>query len=67
METSTTGTIAGKLNGVMPKTTPRGENSLHESTSELIFLLYSPLITSPIPQAYSIFSIPLRTSPKASS
>ena len=61
------GTIAGKLNGVIPKIIPNGENSLQESISVLIFLLYSPFITSPIPHAYSTFSMPLLTSPKASS
>ena len=61
------GIIAGKLNGVIPKTTPTGENSLHESIDELIFLLYSPLSISPTPHAYSTFSIPLLNSPFASS
>ena len=61
------GTMAGKLNGVIPSTTPNGENSLQESIEVLMFLLNSPLRISPIPQAYSTFSIPLLISPTASS
>ena len=61
------GTIAGKLNGVIPSTTPNGENSLQESIEVLMFLLNSPFRISPIPQAYSTFSIPLLISPIASS
>src|SRR3982751_6615039 len=36
------GTIAGKLNGVMPATTPSGWRIEYESTSVETFSLYSP-------------------------
>ena len=60
------GTIAGKLNGVIPATTPSGWNSLQESILGATFLLCSPLSNSGAPQAYSTFSIPRCNSPPAS-
>ncbi len=60
------GTITGKLNGVMPATTPNGWNSLQASMFGPTFLLCSPLSSSAIPQAYSTFSMPRCSSPAAS-
>src|SRR5690606_20289488 len=60
------GTMAGKLNGVIPATTPSGWNSLQESIAGPAFLLYSPFNSSGAPQAYSTFSIPRCSSPMAS-
>ena len=40
------GTMAGKLNGVMPAVTPRAWNSLQESMAGPTFLLCSPLRSS---------------------
>ena len=53
------GTIAGKLKGVIPATTPNGCISLHESIPGATFLLCSPFNNSGAQQAYSTFSIPL--------
>ena len=52
------GTIAGKLNGVMPATTPSGWNSLQESMAGPTFFACSPLRNSGAPQAYSTTSTP---------
>src|SRR5579863_9430205 len=60
------GTMHGKLNGVMPTATPSGWNSLHESIEGPTLLEYSPLSNSGAPQAYSMFSMPRCTSPMAS-
>ena len=60
------GTITGKLNGVMPATTPSGAYSLHESTSRPTFIECSPLSRCGMPQANSTTSIPRVTSPFAS-
>src|SRR5690606_29006229 len=51
------GTMAGKLKGVIPATTPSGRNSLQESIAGPAFLLNSPFSNSGAPQAYSTFSI----------
>lgn len=40
------GTMIGKLNGVIPATTPSAWNSLHESIAGPTFLLCSPLSSS---------------------
>ena len=40
------GTMAGKLNGVMPAVTPSGWNSLQESMAGPTFRLCSPLSSS---------------------
>ena len=60
------GTIAGKLNGVMPATTPNGAYSVHESTSRPTFIECSPLSRCGMPQANSTTSSPRVTSPRAS-
>ncbi|MFT3764146.1 MAG: hypothetical protein QM820_01295 [Minicystis sp.] len=60
------GTIAGKLKGVMPATTPIGWRSEYESTSVETFSLISPLSRCESPQANSITSRPRCTSPWAS-
>src|SRR6185369_12535267 len=48
------GTIAGKLNGVMPATTPSGWRIEYESTSVETFSLYSPFARSAMPHANSM-------------
>ena len=61
------GTMAGKLNGVMPATTPMGCMSLQASIFGPTLRLYSPLRISGAAQANSTFSIPRLSSPAASS
>ncbi|GBH07409.1 Archaeal/vacuolar-type H+-ATPase subunit C/Vma6 [Pseudomonas syringae pv. actinidiae] len=61
------GTIAGKLNGVIPATMPSGWKSDHASMFGPTLRLYSPLRISGAAQAYSTFSIPRFSSPAASS
>jgi hypothetical protein len=60
------GTIAGKLNGVMPAHTPTGWRSEKLSTSVPTFSLNSPLRRCGTPVANSITSMPRVTSPSAS-
>ena len=60
------GTIAGKLNGVMPAHTPTGWRSEKLSTSVPTFSLNSPLSRCGMPVANSITSMPRVTSPSAS-
>src|SRR3954470_21797767 len=60
------GTIAGKLNGVIPATTPSGWRIEYESTSVDTFSEYSPLARSAMPHANSMTSRPRLTSPSAS-
>ncbi len=60
------GTIAGKLNGVIPATTPSGCWTLCTSTPVDACSLYPPLSSCGIPQANSMFSNPRATSPSAS-
>ena len=60
------GTIAGKLNGVMPATTPSGWNSLHESMPGPTLRVYSLLSSCGAAQANSTFSMPRCSSPAAS-
>ncbi len=60
------GTMAGKLNGVMPATTPSGWRMDQVSMPVPTCSVYSPLRSSGIPVAYSMFSRPRMTSPLAS-
>ncbi|MNC55498.1 hypothetical protein D3C75_1050340 [compost metagenome] len=60
------GTIAGKLNGVIPATTPSGCISEKLSTPVPTSGEYSPLIRCGIPQANSTTSMPRVNSPSAS-
>src|SRR5437764_4486914 len=52
------GTIAGKLNGVMPTQTPSGCNIVSQSTPRARFSSVSPINNVGTLQAYSMFSIP---------
>ena len=61
------GTIAGKLNGVMPATTPSGCLIDQLSTFVPTFSENSPLSKCGIPQANSTTSNPLVKEPLASS
>src|ERR1700685_2940502 len=60
------GTMAGKLNGVMPATTPTGCLIEYESTSVETFSENPPLSRCGMPQANSMTSRPRATSPAAS-
>ena len=60
------GTMAGKLNGVIPATTPTGCRIEYTSTPVEACSENSPLNSVGIPQAYSITSSPRVTSPIAS-
>lgn len=60
------GTIAGKLNGVMPATTPSGWRIEDTSTPVETWVDSSPFSFSAIPQASSTISRPRATSPSAS-
>src|SRR3954451_1742799 len=60
------GTMAGKLNGVMPATTPSGWRKLKLSTPVETWSEYSPLSSCGMPQANSTTSSPRWTSPAAS-
>ena len=60
------GTIAGKLNGVMPAHTPSGCRSEKLSTSVPTFSLKSPFSRCGIPVTNSTTSMPRVTSPSAS-
>ena len=60
------GTIAGKLNGVMPTATPTGWRSEYESTPVATCSDASPLSRCGAPQANSTTSRPRCTSPRAS-
>ncbi len=61
------GTMAGKLNGVIPATTPSGRRIVVTSIPEETSLLWLPRSSSPTLQAYSMLSSPRATSPRASS
>ena len=61
------GTIAGKLNGVIPAQTPNGCLTDQLSTSVPTFSVNSPLSKFGIPQANSTTSSPLVKEPLASS
>src|ERR671916_3240490 len=60
------GTITGKLNGVIPATTPSGSRKLNTSTPVDAWSEYSPLSSCGMPQANSTTSRPRCTSPAAS-
>ena len=61
------GTMIGKLNGVMPAQTPSGWRKENESTSVETWSEYSPLVSCAMPHANSTTSMPRMTSPLASS
>ena len=52
------GTIAGKLNGVIPAQTPMGCRYVSQSTLRAMFSRVSPKRSVGAPQAYSMFSRP---------
>ena len=60
------GTMIGKLNGVMPATTPSGSRKEKTSTPVEAWSEYSPLSRDGRPQANSTTSRPRWTSPRAS-
>ena len=60
------GTITGKLNGVMPATTPSGWRSVQLSMPVETWSVKSPLSSCGMPQANSTMSMPRVTSPCAS-
>ena len=60
------GTIAGKLNGVIPATTPSGCRRLHESMPAPTCSVYSPFKSCGMPVANSTTSRPRVHSPRAS-
>ena len=60
------GTMAGKLNGVMPATTPSGWRMEKTSTPLEACSEKFPFINCGIPQANSMFSMPRASSPAAS-
>ncbi len=60
------GTITGKLNGVIPATTPSGSRNEYTSIPVETWSEYSPLSCSMIPQANSTTSSPRPISPFAS-
>ena len=61
------GTMMGKLNGVIPAHTPRGWRKLCTSTSRETWSEKLPFNASAMPQAYSTTSRPRTISPRASS
>ena len=60
------GTMTGKLNGVMPATTPSGWRTVCTSTPRDTSVECDPLSRCGMPQANSTFSSPRATSPAAS-
>ena len=60
------GTITGKLNGVMPAQTPTGWRTVCVSTCVPTFSEYSPFSSCGMPQANSTTSMPRCTEPIAS-
>ncbi len=60
------GTITGKLNGVMPATTPSGWRRVQLSMPVETWSVKSPLSSCGMPQANSTMSMPRLTSPWAS-
>ena len=58
------GTMAGKLNGVMPATTPSGWRIEYTSTPVAACSVNSPLSRCGMPQANSTHSRPRATSPQ---
>ena len=61
------GTMAGKLNGVMPPQTPSGCTKLYVSMPRATFSTVSPMPSEATLQACSTTSMPRQTSPIASS
>ena len=61
------GTMAGKLNGVMPTQTPSGSRTVRESMPRATSFSESPIIRLGIPHATSTIWMPRRTSNAASS
>ena len=59
--------MTGKLNGVMPATTPTGSSTVRMSTPVEISELDEPFSRLGMPHANSTFSMPRATSPRASS
>ncbi len=60
------GTIAGKLNGVMPTHTPSGWRMASQSMPRAMFSSTSPIINDGTPSANSMTSMPRFTSPRDS-
>ena len=60
------GTMFGKLNGVMPATTPTGKRMASSSMPPAIWSSEVPISSVGAPHARSTTSIPRRTSPRAS-
>ena len=60
------GTIAGKLNGVMPTHTPSGWRMVSQSMPRAMFSSASPISSDGMPQANSTISMPRFTSPRDS-
>ncbi len=60
------GTIAGKLNGVMPAQTPSGWRRVRLSMPRATSSTVCPCISVGMPQANSTTSMPRCTSPRAS-
>ena len=60
------GTMHGKLNGVMPATTPSGWRSVQLSMPVETWSVKSPFSSCGMPQANSTISMPRVTSPCAS-
>ena len=60
------GTMKGKLNGVMPATTPTGKRTISESMPRETWSRFCPIKRVGAPQAKSTTSMPRRTSPVAS-
>ena len=60
------GTMKGKLNGVMPAKTPIGWRSMSESIPRETSSRFAPCISDGMPVATSTHSSPRRTSPEAS-
>src|SRR3954463_4567115 len=60
------GTMAGKLKGVMPTQTPSGMLMVSQSTPRAMFRSESPKSSVGMPQAYSMFSMPRKIEPRAS-
>ena len=60
------GTIAGKLKGVMPPQTPRGCRIASQSMPRATLGSTSPMSNDGMPQENSTISMPRRTSPRDS-
>jgi len=60
------GTIAGKLNGVIPTQTPSGWRMASQSMPRAMFSRTSPMRSEGMPQANSTISMPRFTSPRDS-